>query len=142
MCRHGVALTLFLLASAAASAEPKVGERTTSPNEMVAEVGIGNSDEEMTQAIAAAAVYPLGTLGNPIRVAGPEGERAYLSRLRCAEGSSPRIGARNEAGVGIYGSVVAAYELACGSEATRLIFDMYQQENVETRAPIGFAIVP
>ena len=53
---------------------------------------------------------------NPIRVDGPEGEHAYLARLRCADGATLRGSAlRREAGVGAYGSVVGAYEVACGA---------------------------
>ena len=44
--------------------------------------------------------------------------------------------------IGAYGSVVSAYELSCGDAASRLLFDIYQEENVETRAPAGFILAP
>jgi len=97
-------------------------------------------EEEMRQLVAAADAFPLGTLENPIRVGGPEGERAYLGHLRCADGAAPRVGARREAGIGAFGSVAAAYEVGCGAGAGRIVFDMYHAEHVETRAPAGFTL--
>lgn len=118
----------------------RLGERTTSPSEMAAQMSNTSPEDEMRRLIAAADAHPLGTAENPIRVAGPDGERAYLARLRCADGSSPRVGARSAAGVGAFGSVVAAFEVACSGTSQRIIFDMYQEEYVETRPPAGFTV--
>ena len=126
----------------AAPAPPRLGARTQSPDQMVGAMSRLSPEEEMRQLIAAADAHPLGTAGNPVRVAGPEGEHAYLGKLRCADGTAPRIGARREAGVGAYGSVVGAYELSCGAETRTIVFDMYQEEHVETRAPAGFTLQP
>ena len=123
-----IAALLILAAPALAQHQPRLGARTTSP------------EEEISQAIAAADQHPLGTLENPVRVAGPEGERAYLARLHCPDGAAVRIGARREAGVGPYGSVVGAYEVICGPTTSRIVFDMYQEEHQETRAPAGFTL--
>ena len=82
----------------------------------------------------------MGTTQNPVRVGGPDGERAYLARLRCGDGSAPRVGARREAGVGAFGSVVGGYEVSCGGAQARIVFDMYHEEHVETRAPAGFTL--
>jgi hypothetical protein len=120
----------------------RLGARTTSPEAMVAQMSPVSPEEEMRALIAAADAFPLGTVQNPVRVGGPEGERAYLGRLRCAGGAAPRIGARREAGIGAFGSVVGAYEVACGDDARRLVFDMYQEEQAETRAPAGFTLQP
>ena len=133
------AFALILLAAAPAAAQ-RLGARTTSPEAMVAQMDQGAPEEEMRRLIAAAEAHPLGSLQNPVRVAGPEGERAYLGRLRCANGSQAAIGPRSTAGVGAFGSVVSAYDVTCGSERHRLVFDMYQEENVETRAPAGFTL--
>lgn len=119
-----------------------LGARTTSPAAMVAQMSQASPDEEMRALIAQADAHPLGTAENPVRVGGPEGEHAYLGRLRCADSTAPRIGARREAGVGAFGSVVAAYELACGTAAASIVFDMYHEEHVENRAPAGFTILP
>ena len=137
-----LALRLALVAALAAPvAAQNLGARTTSPETMIAQLSPVSPEDEMRQLIAAADAHSLGSAENPIRVAGPDGERAYLARLRCADGSVPRVGARTEAGVGAYGSVVAAYEVGCGPAAgSRLVFDMYQAEHVETRAPAGFTL--
>ena len=138
-----LAFAAALSASAAAAPKPKPGERTISPEQLLAQMGSGNSDEEIARAIAAAAAYPLGSVENPVRVGGPEGERAYLARLRCANGKAPGVGARASAGVGAFGSVVAAYPLDCGAAAPgqgKIVMDMYHEEHVETRAPAGFTL--
>jgi hypothetical protein len=138
-----IALALLAAAPAFAQpAQPRLGARTQSPDQMVGAMSQVSPEEEMRALVAAADAHPLGTRENPVRVGGPEGEHAYLGRLRCANGTPPRIGARREAGVGAFGSVVGAYELACGSETRRIVFDMYHEEHVETRAPDGFTLRP
>jgi hypothetical protein len=129
-----------LLIIAAPAFAQELGARTTSPEAMVAQMSRTSPEDEMRALVAAAEVHPLGTLENPIRVGGPEGEHAYLGRLRCPDGAMPRVGARGDAGVGAFGSVVAAYEVACGAAAARIVFDMYHEEHVETRAPAGFTL--
>ena len=141
-------IALALLAGApafaqpAAPAQPRLGARTQSPDQMVGAMNRLSPEEEMQQLAAAADAHPLGTVDNPVRVGGPEGEHAYLGRLRCPDGAAPRVGARREVGVGAFGSVVAAYEVACGAQAGRIVFDMYHEEHVETRAPAGFTLRP
>jgi hypothetical protein len=133
-------ILLFPLISAPVAAQ-ELGQRTTSPDAMVAQMSQASPEEEMRQAIAAADAHPLGTLENPVRVGGPEGEHAYLGRLRCADGATPRIGARSNAGVDAFGSLAAAYELSCSAAApAHIVFDMYHEEHVETRAPAGFTL--
>lgn len=137
-------LSLLLVSAFLASpvAAQRLGERTTSPEAMIAQIDRSSPEEELAALVAAANAHPLGTLENPIRVGGPDGERSYLARLRCADGSSPRLGARRSAGVGAYGSVVGAVEAACGGSSGRLVFDIYHEEHVETRAPAGFTLLP
>ena len=43
-------------------------------------------------------------------------------------------------GQAFYGSVVGAYEVLCASGTSRIVFDMYEEEHAETRAPAGFTI--
>lgn len=129
----------LLLVSAMPALAQELGARTASPESMVTQMSQASPEEEMRQLVAAADAFPLGTLENPVRVGGPEGARAYLGRLRCADGSALRIGARSEAGTGAFGSIAAAYEVGCGAAAGRVVFDMYHEEHVETRAPAGFA---
>jgi hypothetical protein len=139
----------FILLSAgvasAAWAGDKVGARTISPEDLLAQMGLGVSDAELERAVAAAAAHPLGTAANPVRVGGPEGERAYVARLRCADGSRPKIGRRGNGGVGAFGTIVDLYPLDCGAGApgkADLIMDMYHAEHREDRAPAGFRIDP
>jgi len=132
-----------LLAAPPATAQPKAGDRTMSPEQMLREFGLGAEQDDLRDALAAAEAHPLGTLQNPVRVGGPEGERAYIARLRCADGSAPRVGERGSGGVGAFGTVVDVYPLDCGSAAPgrfRLVMDMYHAEHRETRAPAGFAL--
>jgi hypothetical protein len=138
-------IALALLAAVpvgAQPAQPQLGARTQSADRMMSGLSQVSPEEEMRALVAAADAHPLGTPQNPVRVGGPEGEHAYLGRLRCADGTQPRLGARREAGVGAFGSVVAAYDLACGDQTARIVFDMYHEEHVETRAPAGFTLRP
>ena len=145
-------LSLFTLlslaipaASGAAAAEDKIGERTATPEQILSMLGNVVSDEALDQAVAEAAAHPLGTARNPVRVGGPQGERAYIARLRCADGSRPKIGQRGSAGVGAFGTIVDVYPLDCGAAAPGrfdLVMDMYHEEHKEQRAPAGFTIDP
>jgi hypothetical protein len=132
---------LLFAAPALAQQQPRLGARTTSPEAMVAQMRQVSPEEEMREQIAAADAHPLGTVENPVRVGGPEGEHAYLGRLRCPDGTVPRVGGRSDAGVGAFGSRVSAYALTCGAASARIVFDMYHEEHVETRAPAGFTLV-
>jgi hypothetical protein len=140
-----VILLAASLATSATAAEDKLGKRTGEPEQLLAGIGEGSSDAALEQEVAAAAVHPLGSLGNPVRVGGPEGERAYLARLRCSDGSRPEIGARAPGGIGAFGSLVGLYPLICrGTPPSRidLLMDMYHDEHRETRAPPGLLIEP
>ena len=134
------AAALVLAASAAAQTPPQgqLGARTTSPAEMLSQI----EQDDLAEALAAAAAHPLGTRENPVRVGGPEGERAYIARLRCPGGAEPAVGPRRDAGVGGFGTVVASYALDCGTTRFDLVMDMYHEEHREERAPAGFAILP
>ncbi len=136
-------LILCSLILAAPASAQRLGERTATPEAMLAQMDSGGADDALREQIAAAAAHPLGAAENPVRVGGPDGERAYLARLRCADGSPPEIGAREEAGVGAFGSVVGAFPLQCvGASGVRIVMDRYHAEHVETRAPQGFTILP
>lgn len=132
-------------ASAPVLAAPKPGDRTLTPEQLLAQLGMGVSDAELERAVAAAAVHPLGSSANPVRVGGPEGERAYIARLRCADGTAPKVGTRGSAGVGAFGTIVDVYPLDCGAAAPGrfdLVMDMYHAEHREQSAPPGFRIEP
>lgn len=141
MSRYILALAALSIAAAAPAKPPR--EQSPAPRDMLALVGAGNSDAELQQTMAAAAAHPLGTAENPIRVGGPEGSKAYLARLKCADGSSPNIGAKGQGGVGAYGSLVDLYPVDCGAAAPGkrdLRIDIYHEENAESRAPAGFRL--
>ena len=85
---------------------------------------------------------PLGSRTNPIRCDYPEGERAYLDRLRCADGSIPRYSRQGSTGKGPYGNMLDHYIVICGGQRNEVFMDMYHKDFVETAAVSGFAIVP
>jgi hypothetical protein len=129
--------SLVLLAAAAAVAafpvsaqKPKLGQRTAPPEKSMAGIGGGSSDAEVAEELAAAANFPIGTLQNPVRVAGPEGERAYLARLRCTDGSIPRVGAQRPGGTDAFGNVADLAPVDCGGTAPAhadILIDIYQE---------------
>ncbi len=99
----------------------------------------------LDRAVAAAAQHPLGSKNNPVRAQMPEGERAYLARLRCANGRAPVVQGRSNVGIGVYGNILDAYSVDCGDAApgrVQVHMDMYHPGHVETRAVPGFTIVP
>ena len=137
-------LLLALLLLAAPATAQELGERTRSPESLLQGLGLAPDQDDLRHAIAAAAAHPLGSRENPVRVGGPTGERAYIARLRCADGAVPQVGQRGSAGVGAFGSVVDVYPLDCGAAAPQrveLVMDMYHEEHQEDRAPPGFAIL-
>lgn len=135
-----ILLAASLSVPAAAQRPPR--EESPAPRDLIDALSAEPLGDEIEAAIAAADRYPLGTSDNPVRVGGPEGERAYLSRLRCSDGKVPRIGTRAEAGVGAFGSLVGSYAIDCGAAAPgkiSLVFDIYHEEYAETRLPPGFS---
>lgn len=95
--------------------------------------------------IASAARSPLGSKENPVRVNMPQGERAYLARLRCGDGAVPVYQRAGSFGPGAFGSIIDGYDVICAGGAPKpgLIFmDMYHPDHDETAAPPGFTLVP
>lgn len=138
---------LPILAAAALLAAPagaqKLGARTASPDQVLAQQAPLDPMAEAEQIAAAAAAHPLGSLENPIRVGGPEGARAYMARLRCANESRPIVGSRSSGGVGPYGTITERYVLSCGDFVpgrVTLHFDVYHEEHFERRAAGNFRI--
>ena len=131
-----------LLSLAAPAAAQDLGARTASPQSHLPAAGLAPGEDDLDAAIAAAEAHPLGSLQNPIRVGGPEGERAYLFRLRCADGAAPRVGERGDGGVDTFGTLASVYPVTCAAGTVQLHFDMYHEEHVEDRAPAGFTVAP
>lgn len=99
----------------------------------------------LSAAVKGAAAHSLGSLENPVRADMPEGQHAYLKRLRCADGKAPRYARAGNLGFGVFGSIIDAYDVSCpGSSPAKstIIMDMYFPGHVETRAVAGFTITP
>jgi hypothetical protein len=136
------ALLAAALVATPAAAE-KLGARTATPQQVLGQMAPEDPEAEAERIAAAAAAHPLGSQENPVRVGGPQGARAYLARLRCADGSRPQVGPRSTGAVGAYGTLTERYPLDCGAAApgrVTLAFDFYHEEHVETQAPAGFAL--
>ena len=144
--RKSLFLALLAVSSAAAVAQsPKLGQRTAPPAQSMAGIGEGSSDAEIERELAAAAAFPVGSPQNPIRLAGPDAERGWLWRLRCGDGSVPRIGAHRPGGTGGFGNVLDLAPVDCGAAApghADIYIDIYQEEHVRDTPPSGFALAP
>ena len=100
---------------------------------------------ELERRIAVAAAHPLGSMENPVRAAMPRGQRAYLQRLRCADGAAPTFGRIGNFGAGVYGNIIDGYRVRCagGTPAETVVYmDMYHRGHVEERPVPGFTIQP
>lgn len=83
----------------------------------------------------------LGSRENPVRCNMPRGERAYLNRLRCADGKAPTYHRLGSYGPGPYGNIIDGYEVKCSEgDPVKIFMDMYHQ-HVEKVAVPGFTIV-
>jgi hypothetical protein len=103
------------------------------------------SPDELKQAIAAAEAFPLGSKNNPVRSDMPPGERAYLERLRCNDGTAPAFERAGSVGEGPYGTILDLYQLRCssGQPSTASVYmDMYHRDYSEDRPAPGFTIEP
>lgn len=103
------------------------------------------SPAESARVAARLADKPLGSDRNPVRADMPAGQRAYLARLRCANGRAPTFNRIGSMGAGPYGSIMDAYSVICaGSSPAESVvhMDMYHAGHVEAAAVPGFTIVP
>ena len=83
----------------------------------------------------------LGTKDNPVRCKMPAGERAYLNRLRCADGKAPKYSRIGSFAPGPYGNILDGYNVQCEEkEAVTVFMDMYH-DHVEKEPVPGFTIV-
>lgn len=137
-------------ASVAACATPQAKSAEADPTktlrilEQVLAAESRVSGAELEAAIIAAAAHPLGSQENPVRAHGPRGQRAYLSRLRCADLSRPKFGRDGAAGMSPFGNIVDAYTVTCaGSEPAKstIFMDMYHAGYAEVQAVPGFGIM-
>ncbi len=138
------ATALIGLATSNAAAQPQPVDEDLALERMLA----GESylqGAELERALEAAAAHPLGSRENPVRAAGPMGQRNYLARLRCANGRAPQFERNGNLGPGVYGNIIDGYSVRCTNsqpaQAT-VIMDMYHRGHVEQRPVPGFTIVP
>lgn len=84
----------------------------------------------------------LGSEKNPVRCAHPEGERAYLDRLRCESGKPPKYDRSGSVGEGPYDTILDRYIVTCPGEKKEhiVLMDMYH-DYVELLPVPGFSIV-
>lgn len=98
---------------------------------------------ELEQAVRDAADHPLGSLQNPVRTEGPSGQRAYLNRLRCADGKAPTFERQGSGGRSPFGGIVDYYAVQCkGAAVASVIMDMYHRGHQEAQPVPGFTITP
>lgn len=107
--------------------------------------GGGLHGKKLERAIVKAAQYPLGSEQNPVRVNMPEGQRDYLSKLRCSDEKAPVFDRAGSVGSGPFGGIMDVYVVDC-SEATpgktKVFMDMYHPNHKEDAAVQGFIIRP
>lgn len=97
--------------------------------------------KDLEKAIEKAEKHPLGSEKNPVRVTAPQGQRLYLSRLRCSDGKAPKFYRAGNVGEGPYGNIVDLYVVTCeGGEPreSEIYMDMYHGGYIEERPVPGF----
>jgi len=119
---------------------PVQAQHTNGTADAMAPLGGGLSGRTLEAAIRKAQAASLGSRDNPVRADMPAGERAYLHRLRCGDGTAPAFSRIGSYGTGVYGYVLDGYRLNCaGAAPVTLFMDMYH-DHQETMAPPGFAM--
>ena len=136
-------LLVLALGCAAVTVPAAAQQRPNEARDMMRSMGLkGMSAKKLAKAIARAEQNPLGSKANPVRENMPEGERAYLRRLRCAGGESPAVERKGNVGLGIYGNIVDLYAVTCpGAASVDVYMDMYH-DGPENRPVPGFTIAP
>jgi hypothetical protein len=83
----------------------------------------------------------LGSEKNPVKCYGPDGERAYLRRLRGPDGAPPTFFRLGSYGVGPYGNIIDGYKVKTSEAEIMVFMDMYHPDYVETNPVAGFGLV-
>ena len=136
--RAMIAIGLLAACATGDEAEPAPG----SDDGAVLSMMLGGGEAADPETIAAVeARGPLGSRENPVRAAGPTGQRAYMRSLRCPDASVPEFGRNGSDGRSPYGAIVDVYGWSCpGGEEGVVYIDMYHPDHVERRAPEGQAL--
>jgi hypothetical protein len=131
-----------LTACQSASTPQQRPTQGTPPIDLLEQFGIKlPKGKALAKMIADAAGQPLGTKENPVRAAGPQGQRDYLARLRCPDGRAPQFQRTFSAGIGPFGRIIDGYAVTCGAERRELFLDMYH-DHVENAPVPGYTIEP
>ena len=136
-------LIAFAALATLAAAMPAAAEhKPNKARDTMRELGVkAPTGKKLQKKIAEAEKHPLGSLKNPIRENMPEGQRAYLARLRCPDGQTPAATRRGNVGAGVYGSIIDLYDVTCpGAKPVEVHMDMYH-DGPENRPVPGFTIV-
>lgn len=134
-------MPLLLLLVSCASTPPQEDMPPGSPEALMQTLSGGKSRPKPSQ--VELDKHPHGSRENPVRVGGPGGERAYLARLRCADGRHPEFERGGSVGVGPWGYILDAYSVTCASgEKATVFMDMYHSQHREERTVPGFTIEP
>jgi hypothetical protein len=134
-------LVLLALGCASYTLPAAAQQRPNEAREMMRSMGLkGLSPKKMAKAVAKAESNPLGSKANPVRENMPEGEIAYLRRLRCTGGQPPAFERKGSVGMGIYGNIIDLYSVACpGAPPVEVYMDMYH-DGPENRPLPGFTM--
>ena len=139
--KHIIPLILLLLLTGCAAAPKEEEPPAGSPEALMELLGGGRPKAEVN--VAKLDKHPLGSEENPVRVGGPGGQRAYLSRLRCGDGRFPEFERAGSTGIGPWGYIMDAYSVVCASGQKATVFmDMYHSRHQEDRTIPGFTIEP
>lgn len=127
-----------------ASASPKATEERPAIN-LADLLGGGRlKGAQLAAAIDKAANHPLGSKENPVRVSRPQGQQAYLRRLRCSDDRAPTFERVGNFGPGVFGSIIDGYKVTCAGGAapaeSMIFMDMYHPDHDETAPPPGFTV--
>ncbi len=116
------------------------GKLPNKGRDMMLSMGAGMKGKKLEKAIAEAEKSPIGSKANPVRENMPEGEVAYLRKLRCEDGAAPKFERAGNVGEGPYGFIVDLYKVTCpGKAAVDVFIDMYH-DGGEMRPVPGFTI--
>lgn len=144
MKRIGIAAIAFLLGACASNSDDiSFADDDSFFEDMMS--GGRFQGPALDAALKAAEGQPLGSEKNPVRADMPQGQHAYLERLRCTNGKPPAYQRAGNMGAGAFGSIVDVYLTRCEGSTpaeAEIYMDMYFPGHVETRAVPGFLLTP
>ena len=136
-------LSIAVLFTATVSTNSYAVENPNESRDMMRELGYGGlKGKKLQKAIAVAEAHDLGSAKNPVRENMPQGETAYLARLRCADGKRPIFDRAGSVGNSPYGYIMDKYIVTCeGQQPMDVYMDMYHDGGANRPLP-AFTITP